>query len=118
MQLKGKLLKLLPLQTGEGKSGTWKKQEFIIETEGNFPKKVCLSLWGDKINMLQGKEGGMVVVDFDIESREYNGRWFTEARAWKVDGDMKSSNQTATSEDDLSWIDSQQSIEDDGDLPF
>jgi hypothetical protein len=86
MEITGKVFKMLPLVTGQGKNGEWKKQEFVIEIEsGQFPKKVCLSLWGDKIDQASIIEGETVKVFFDIESREYNGRWFTEARAWRVE---------------------------------
>jgi len=85
MQLTGTLYKLLPLQTGIGKNGTWKKQEIVIETEGNFPKKVCISIWGDKIDEQKLVAGNKLTIDFDVESREYNGRWYTDVKAWKVE---------------------------------
>jgi len=85
MQLTAKLTQLLPLQTGTGKNGQWKKQEFIVETEGQFPKKVCVSIWGDKINDSQLQIGNHLKIDFDIESREYNGRWYTDVKAWKIE---------------------------------
>jgi hypothetical protein len=85
MQLTGKLTQLLPLQTGTGKNGQWKKQEFIVETEGQYPKKVCISIWGDKINDSQLQIGNNLKIDFDIESREYNGRWYTDVKAWKIE---------------------------------
>ena len=86
MELKAKLIQLLPLQTGTGKTGSeWKKQDVILETEGQYPKKVCVSIWGDKINPSQLQPGNMLNVSFDIESREYNGRWYTDVKAWKVD---------------------------------
>jgi hypothetical protein len=50
MHITGKLLTLLPLQTGKGKNGDWKKQDLIIEAGDAFPKKICISVWGDKIN--------------------------------------------------------------------
>ena len=53
MQLTAKLVQLLPLQTGSGKNGQWKKQDVIVETEGQYPKKICISIWGDKINESQ-----------------------------------------------------------------
>jgi hypothetical protein len=84
MEIKGKVIQLLPLQSGMGKKGEWKKQEFIVEMPGQYPKKVCLSCWGDKIDQFRVTVGDMVTVSVDLESREYNGRWFTEARAWKV----------------------------------
>ena len=85
MELKGKVIQLLAMQTGMGKKGQWKKQEFIVETQAQYPKKVCLSAWGDKIDQFNVKEGDTLNVSVDLESREYNGRWYTEARAWKIE---------------------------------
>ncbi len=85
MELKGKVIQMLPMQTGMGKKGQWRKQEFIVETQGQYPKRVCFSIWGDKIDQFGITEGEEVNVSVDLESREYNGRWYTEARAWKVD---------------------------------
>lgn len=85
MQLTGTLHKVLPLQTGTGKNGTWKKQDIILETEGNFPKKVCISIWGDKIDEQKLQPGNRLTLDFDVESREYNGRWYTDVKAWRVE---------------------------------
>lgn len=85
MEVKGKVIQLLQLQTGMGKKGQWKKQEFIIETQAQYPKKICLSAWGDKIDQFKLAVGDMVNVSVDLESREYNGRWYTEARAWKLE---------------------------------
>jgi len=84
MQLTAKLIQLLPLQSGTGKNGEWKKQDIILQTEGQFPKKVCVSIWGDKIDTKQLVVGNMLQVDFDVESREYNGRWYTDVKAWKI----------------------------------
>lgn len=83
MNLKGKVIQVLPEQTGQGKNGDWKKQDIIIETEGQYPKKVCVSLWGDKVGTVLN--GASVDVQLDPESREYNGRWYTELRAWKIE---------------------------------
>ncbi|BES63053.1 DUF3127 domain-containing protein [Dysgonomonas capnocytophagoides] len=96
MNLKGKVIQLLPVETGAGKNGEWKKQSIIIETEGQYPKKVCVSLWGDKVETVAN--GAAVDVSLDLESREYNGRWYTEARAWKVDavGGNSAPSQSAT----------------------
>lgn len=85
MELKGKVIQLLPQQSGMGKKGPWKKQEFIVETQTQYPKKVCLSIWGDKIDQFGVAVGDHVNVSVDLESREYNGRWYTEARAWKME---------------------------------
>lgn len=85
MDLKGKVIQLLPQQNGMGKKGPWKKQEFILETQAQYPKKVCLSIWGDKVDQFNVAVGDLLNVSVDLESREYNGRWYTEARAWKIE---------------------------------
>lgn len=90
MELAGKVISILPLQSGKSQKGEWKKQEFILETEGQYPKKVCITLWGDKIDQFDLKEGEEVNAGIDIESREYNGRWYTDVKAWKID--KKSAN--------------------------
>lgn len=84
MEITGTVLSLLPLQTGAGKNGTWKKQEFILETPGQYPKKVCLSLWGEKVDETRLNVGEKITASINIESREYNGRWYTDVRAWKI----------------------------------
>jgi len=85
MEIKGKLIQLLQPQTGEGKNGPWKKQEIIVEIPGQYPKNICIAIWGDKINESQLQVGNMLTVQFDIESREFNGRWYTDVKAWKIE---------------------------------
>jgi hypothetical protein len=85
MQFTAKLIQLLPIQTGTGKNGEWKKQEIILETEGQYPKKVCCSVWGDKISDKQLQIGNLLKIDFDIESREYNSKWYTDVKAFKIE---------------------------------
>ncbi len=85
MELEGKIIQINPLQTGEGKNGTWKKQEFIVETQSQYPKKVCITAWGDKIDQFNLKQDEDVKVSIELESREYNSRWYTDVRAWKVE---------------------------------
>ncbi len=85
MEIKGKLFQMLPIQTGEGKNGTWKKQDFVIETDGQYPKKVCMTVWGEKHNENYMTIGNELLVSFDAESREYNGRWYTDLKAWKIE---------------------------------
>lgn len=85
MQLTAKLIQILPLQTGTGKNGEWRKQDIVVETDGQYPKKVCISIWGDKINPGHLVVGNKLKIDFDVESREYNSRWYTDVKAWKVE---------------------------------
>ncbi len=84
MEISGVIINLLPQQSGQGKNGTWKKQEFILETPGQYPKKVCLHLWGEKVDESKLSVGDKVTASINIESREYNGRWYTDVRAWKI----------------------------------
>ncbi len=93
MEIAGTVVSLLPLQTGQGKNGVWKKQEFILETPGQYPKKVCLSLWGEKVDEIKLSIGEKITASINLESREYNGRWYTEARAWKVAKQTGAANQ-------------------------
>ena len=85
MEIKGKLVKVLPAQTGQGRNGEWKRQEFILELDGTYPRKVCISTWGDKVSVESLVEGTVLNVSFDVESREFNGKWYTNLTAWKVE---------------------------------
>jgi Domain of unknown function (DUF3127) len=85
MEITGKVVQTLPVLTGMGKSGEWKKSSFVIETQEKFPKKVCFTVWKDLVDQAQRlTEGQEVNVSFDVESREYQGKWFTDAKAWKI----------------------------------
>lgn len=85
MQITAKLTQILPVESGMGKNGEWKKQSIILETDGQYPKKVCITIWGDKVNPSLLQIGNNLTIDFDIESREYNGRWYTDVKAWKIE---------------------------------
>ncbi len=86
MEIKGKIIHVLPLQEGVSKAGnSWKKQEYVLETLEQYPKKICFDLFGDKADQFRAEIGDEVILSFDIESREYNGRWFTSIRGWKLE---------------------------------
>ena len=84
MEITGKIIALLEEKSGQSANGTWRKQECILETEGQYPKKICFMVWSDKIDEFAIKEGENLVISVDIESREYNGRWYTDVKAWQV----------------------------------
>lgn len=75
---------MLPVQNGTGKNGVWKKQDIIIETKGQYPKQICISIWGDKINEGQLQIGNLLQIDFDIESWEYNTKYCTDIKLLKI----------------------------------
>jgi len=85
MEISGKIIAVLPLASGQGKNGTWRSQDYVLETEEQYPRKVCFNLFNDKIDQFPLAVNDRVNVSFDIESREYNGRWYTSIRAWKVE---------------------------------
>ena len=85
MEIKGKLQIILALTEGSGKNGPWKKQDFVLETLDNYPKKICMNVWGDKVDDLKKyKIGDIITCSLDISSREYNGKWYTDIRAWRI----------------------------------
>ena len=118
MELTGKLVAVLPEQTGNGKNGVWKKQDVVVETEGKFPKKVCVSIWGDKVDRSLLQMGAQLRVSFDLESREFNGKWYTDVKAWKVEaaGGASGGGEGYTAADE--GYEPGPSTFDDGEAPF
>jgi hypothetical protein len=95
LELTGKLIQVMPEQSGTGKAGPWTKQEFVIETLDQYPRKVCFNLWNEKAGVLKTlQEGDMVKVSFNAESRDYNGRWYTDLKAWKLENQGRSGEES------------------------
>jgi hypothetical protein len=84
IEIEGIIIQVLPIKTGESPRGPWKKREFILETLESMPKKICVSLWGDLTSDPLLNEKEIVKVSCDIESREFNNRWYTELRGWNI----------------------------------
>ena len=87
MEITGKIIQILPEKSGESTRGPWRKQEYVLETDGQYPKQICFMAWGDKIDEFAIRETETLTVAINIESREYNGRWYTDVKAWKVSRD-------------------------------
>jgi len=86
MEIKGKIILALPEVTGTSKTGNpWKKREYVLETQETYPKKVHFDFFGERADQYPLSVGDDVNLSFDIESREYNGRWYTSIRGWKVE---------------------------------
>jgi hypothetical protein len=83
----GKVIQILPEITGTSARGEWKKQDFVIEEpDDKYPKNICFTLFNDKNSTFDKvKAGSEVEVSFSIESREYNGKWFSNVNAFRVD---------------------------------
>jgi len=86
MEVVGKIIQVLPMQEGVGRNGNpWKLQGYVLETLDQYPRKVHFEVFGeDRIKMNPCEIDQLVTVSFDIESREFNGRWYTSIRAWKI----------------------------------
>ena len=84
MEVTGKIIQVLPPQDGVGRNGNpWKLQAYVLETLDSFPKKVHFEVFGEeRIASNPCNVGEIVTVSFDIESREFNGRWYTSIRAY------------------------------------
>ncbi len=87
MELAGKVIAVLEPRGGVSKTGNeWKVQEYVIETHDQYPRKMCFDVFGaDKIQQFNIQMGEELNVSFDIDAREWQGRWFNSLRAWKVE---------------------------------
>jgi hypothetical protein len=87
MELTGKIIAVLQERGGISKAGNeWKIQEYVLETMEQYPRKMMFNVFGaDRISQFNIQVGEVLTVSFDIDSREYNGRWYNDIRAWKVD---------------------------------
>lgn len=87
MEIEGTLIKILPVESGQKiGGGEWTSQTIIVESEGQYPKSVAVNLFGEKISLLNGIQlNDKLKVSINVESREYNEKWFTKVNAWKIE---------------------------------
>jgi hypothetical protein len=84
MELKAKIVQVLPVTGGTSTTGKdWKSQQVIVETFGEYPKKVCLKTFNKFID--EFKVGQTCTFHLNLESREYNGKWYNDINVWKYD---------------------------------
>ena len=85
MDLQGKIIVALPERSGVSARGEWKSQSFVLETHDAYPKKVVFDVFGaDRLARFNIQVGQEVMVSFDIDAHEYQGRWFNDVSAWRV----------------------------------
>ena len=85
MEIQGKIIAVLPTRSGTSARGTqWSSQTSVIETQEQYPKKLAFDVINDKIDQFNIQVGEFLTVQFDINAREYNGRWFNSVNAWNV----------------------------------
>lgn len=88
MEITGKIIHVLEKRSGVAKAtgNPWSMQSYVLETHDQYPRKICFEIFGeDKINQFAIQAGEELVVSFDIDAREYQGRWYNSIRAWKVE---------------------------------
>jgi hypothetical protein len=84
--IEGKLIQVLDAQEGVSTRGAWKKQDFVLETADQYPKKICISCWNEKADELKNYQPNDAIrVSINLESREYNSKWYTDVKAWKLE---------------------------------
>ena len=123
MDIQGRVIKVLEPREGTSSSTgkKWKVCSYVIETNEQYPKRVVFEVFGeDKISSMDIKENELLNVSFDIDAREYNGKWYNSIRAWKVDREITApvstpQNESSTFIDPLPVF---ESTEDDSVLPF
>ena len=85
MELQGKVIAVLPERSGVSARGEWKAQSYVIETHEAYPKKLCFDVFGaDRMAQFNIQSGEEILVSFDIDAHEYQGRWFNSVRAWNI----------------------------------
>jgi len=85
MDIKGKIIQKMEPVGGVSKAGNqWKKQEYVMETLDSYPKKVKFDFFGDRADQYPLEVGDVITLSYDIESREFNGRWYTDIRGFKA----------------------------------
>lgn len=88
MEVTGKIIVALPEVSGTSKAGNqWKKRQYVLETLDNYPTKIAFEFFGERADQYPLAVGETVKLSFDIDSHEYNGRWFTSIRGWKAEKD-------------------------------
>ena len=87
MEVKGKIIKKMDLVTGVAKAtgNPWKKQDYVLETIEAHPKQIAFDFFGDRVDQYSFEVGDVITLSFDIESREYQGRYYTNIRGWKAE---------------------------------
>ena len=84
MEFEGVVLKTLPVSMGESARGEWQRQDVIFEVPSEFSRKICVTFFNKPTDADSLVEGQTYIVSVNVESREYNGKWYTDVRAWRV----------------------------------
>lgn len=85
MEFEGTVFKIMPVTKGTSARGEWQRQDVVFEmNEGSFTRKICVTFFNRPDDVVRLREGAAYTVSVNVESREYNGRWYTDVRAWRI----------------------------------
>ncbi|MBP3483221.1 MAG: DUF3127 domain-containing protein [Alistipes sp.] len=84
MEFEGVVYKIMPPTSGTSARGEWKRQDVIFELPQEFSRKICVTFFNKESDVAMLREGMTCTVSVNIESREFNGRWYTDVRAWRI----------------------------------
>lgn len=118
-QIIGKLIDIMPVVSGETERGQWQRGGFVLEVGNEYPKKVAFTTFNDAIGIVNvGMKGSTVTVSYNPESREFNGRWYTDLKALRASVYQPTVAQGATVAAAPAPAAATMPKESDGDLPF
>ena len=85
MEFEGKVLEILPPTSGQTARGTWERQVVVFEQPNKqYGKEIAVTFMNKAQDVATLRVGESYIVSFDIESRKYQERWYTDVRAWRV----------------------------------
>ena len=85
MEFEGTVYRIMPVTKGTSARGEWQRQDVVFEmNDGSFTRKICVTFFNKPDDVARLREGATYQVSVNIESREYNGRWHTDIRAWRI----------------------------------
>jgi hypothetical protein len=100
MEIKGRILAVLEEKSGTSQrtGNNWRCGQYVLETIEQYPKKILFEVFGEeKIHSMNIHIGEELTVFFDVDAREYNGKWYNQIRAWKVERQIEKVYQNAQS---------------------
>ena len=118
MEFEGVVYKILPATQGTSARGDWQRQGVIFELPQEFSRKVCVIFFNKESDVARLREGMTCTVSVNIESREFNGKWYTDVRAWKIQREGAAEPQAAPAVDPFMNVSASDAEDDGGDLPF
>lgn len=84
MEFEGKVIQMLPPTSGTSARGPWQRQDVLFEMPQEFSRKLCVTFFNKPDDVAKLRVGETYQVSVNVESREYNGRWYTDVRAWRI----------------------------------